>query len=140
MRTVPELVQRGTAQEVRQSLGARISRPIATEHSGWDYDNEGLWQFGTFGSRNIRAWTIATETGYRFPTVPSKPRFSVKADISSGGGGDVCWCCGRLDNPKTLRLHGSRFFRRTVVTLQPRITDIVAVALRKKRRKGLEVS
>jgi hypothetical protein len=76
--------QRGTAQEVRQSLGARISRPIATEQSGWDYDNEGLWQFGTFGSGNIRAWTIATETGYRFPTAPLKPRFSVKADISSG--------------------------------------------------------
>jgi hypothetical protein len=69
---------------VRQSLGARISRPIATEHSGWDYDDEGLWQFGTFGSGNIRAWTIATETGYRFPTAPLKPRFSVKADISSG--------------------------------------------------------
>jgi len=76
--------QRGTAQEVRQSLGARISRPIATEHSGWDFDDEGLWQFGTFGSVNIRAWTIATETGYRFPTVPLKPRFSVKTDISSG--------------------------------------------------------
>ena len=41
-------------------------------------------QFGTFGSGNIRAWTIATETGYRFPTVPLKPRFSMKADISSG--------------------------------------------------------
>jgi hypothetical protein len=76
--------QRGTAQEVRHSLGARFSRPIATEHSGWDFDNEGVWQFGTFGSANIRAWTVATETGYRIPTVPLKPRFSVKADISSG--------------------------------------------------------
>jgi len=36
-------------------------------------------------------------------------------------------------------VHGSRFFRRTVVTLQPRVADIVAVALRKKRRKGVEV-
>jgi Protein of unknown function (DUF1275) len=54
-------------------------------------------------------------------------------------GGDVCWCSVGLDNPKTLRLHGSRFFRRTVVTLQPRAADIVAVALRKKRRKGLKV-
>jgi hypothetical protein len=42
-------------------------------------------------------------------------------------------------NPKALRLHGSRFFRRTRVTLQPRVADIVAIALRKKRRKGLEV-
>jgi hypothetical protein len=27
---------------------------------------------------------VASETGYRFPTAPLKPRFSVKADISSG--------------------------------------------------------
>jgi hypothetical protein len=76
--------QRGTAQEVRHSLGVRVSRPIATEHSGWDFDDEALWQFGTFGSANIRAWTVATETGYRFPAVTLKPRFSLKADISSG--------------------------------------------------------
>jgi hypothetical protein len=76
--------ERGTAQEVRHSLGARLSRPVATERSGLDFDYEGLGQFGTFGSGNIRAWTVASETGYRFPTVRLKPRFSVKADISSG--------------------------------------------------------
>jgi hypothetical protein len=76
--------ERGTAQEVRHSLGARLSRPVATERSGLDFDYEGAWQFGTFGSGNIRAWTVASETGYRFPTVRLKPRFSVKADISSG--------------------------------------------------------
>ena len=76
--------QRGTAQEVRHSIGGRFSRPIATERPGWDFDNEALWQFGTFGSANIRAWTLATETGYRFPNVPLKPRFSAKADVSSG--------------------------------------------------------
>src|SRR5262249_5885511 len=48
------------------------------------FDCEALWQFGTFGSANIEAWTVASETGYRMPTVPLKPRFSVKADISSG--------------------------------------------------------
>lgn len=76
--------ERGTAQEVRHSIGARISRPIATERRGWDFDDEALWQFGTFGSANIRAWSVATETGYRFPVMPLKPRFSAKADISSG--------------------------------------------------------
>jgi hypothetical protein len=30
-----------------------------------------------------RGWTVATETGYRIPTIPLKPRFSAKADISS---------------------------------------------------------
>jgi Alginate export len=76
--------QRGTAQEVRHSVGARLSRPIATERPAWDFDYEALWQFGTFGSGNIRAWTVASENGYRFPTVVLKPRFSVKADVSSG--------------------------------------------------------
>jgi len=71
--------------------------------------------------------------------VPGARNQSPFAAANCSGGGDVCWCSVRLDNPKTLRLHGSRFFRRTVVTLQPRVADIVAVALRKKRRKGLEV-
>ncbi len=75
---------RGVAQEVRHTIGARLSRPIAQTKPGWDFDYEALWQFGTFGSADIRAWTVASETGYRFPTLPLKPRFSVKADISSG--------------------------------------------------------
>ena len=75
---------RGTAHEVRHSIGGRLSRPIAQTTPGWDFDYEAVWQFGTFGSANIRAWTAASETGYRFPTLPLKPRFSAKADISSG--------------------------------------------------------
>jgi len=76
--------QRGTAQELRHSVGGRLSRPIATKQPGWDFDYEALWQFGTFGSANIRAWTVASEAGYRFLTRPLKPRVSTKADISSG--------------------------------------------------------
>jgi Alginate export len=75
---------RGVGQEVRHSLGARLSRPVAQTKPGWDFDYEALGQFGSFGSANIRAWTVASETGYRLPTVPFKPRFSAKADISSG--------------------------------------------------------
>jgi hypothetical protein len=76
--------ERGTAQEVRQSIGARISRPVATTRAGWDFDDEALFQFGTFGAANIRAWTVGTDTGYRLPNAPLKPRFSTKVDISSG--------------------------------------------------------
>ena len=75
---------RGVGHEVRHTLGARLSRPIAESKPSWDFDYEALWQFGTFGSANIRAWTVASETGYRLPNVPLKPRFSAKADISSG--------------------------------------------------------
>src|ERR1700752_3609904 len=76
--------QRGTAQEVRHSVGARVSRPIATEQPAWDFDYEALWQFGSFGSANIRAWTMASETGYRFTDLTLKPRFSARVDVSSG--------------------------------------------------------
>jgi Alginate export len=87
-------LQRGTAQEVRHSIGARFSRPIATERPALDFDYEALCQFGTFGSANIRAWTVASETGYRFPTMKLQPRFSAKADISSGD--------HPISNPNTL--------------------------------------
>ncbi len=75
---------RGIDHERRHSVGARVSRPIAQTKPGWDFDYEALWQFGSFGSADIRAWTAASETGYRWPTLPLKPRFSGKADISSG--------------------------------------------------------
>ncbi len=76
--------ERGTATELRHTLGARLWRPIATKESGFDFDYEGVFQFGSFGSDNIRAWTLASDTGYTFQNVPLKPRLSVKSDISSG--------------------------------------------------------
>jgi hypothetical protein len=76
--------QRGTAAELRHSVGARLWRPVATRNHGWDFDDEGVWQFGTFGPDEIRAWTFASDTGYSLPNLPLKPRFSMKADVSSG--------------------------------------------------------
>src|SRR5216684_2222099 len=39
---------RGVGHEVRHSIGARLSRPVAEMKPGWDFDYEALWQFGTF--------------------------------------------------------------------------------------------
>jgi hypothetical protein len=75
---------RGTAQETRHNLGARLWRPAATKESDWDFDYEAVWQFGSFGSDDIRAWTVASDTGYSFLEAPLHPRVSVKADVSSG--------------------------------------------------------
>jgi hypothetical protein len=75
---------RGTANELRHTIGGRMWRPIAQTDGGWDLNYEGILQFGSFGSANIRAWAFASETGYRVPTLPLKPRFSLRADISSG--------------------------------------------------------
>ena len=76
--------ERGTAAELRHTIGARLWRPIATQEPGADFDYESVVQLGTFGSGNIRAWTFASDTGYSLTTVPLRPRFSIKADISSG--------------------------------------------------------
>ena len=65
----------GAPSRRRNPVGTLIMKPI--------------WQFGGFGSANIRAWSFASETGYKLPTLPLKPRFSLRADISSG------------DNPRT---------------------------------------
>lgn len=74
----------GTAAELRHTVAARLWRLIATQEPGVDFDYEGVVQFGTFGSDDIRAWTFASDTGYSLTTVPLRPRFSIKADISSG--------------------------------------------------------
>jgi Alginate export len=76
--------ERGTAHELRHTIGGRLFRPIPIEKPGWDFDNEVLWQFGTFGSASIQAWTVASDTGYALPNIRLKPRLSAKADISSG--------------------------------------------------------
>lgn len=75
--------------KLRHTLGARLWKPISTQGNAWDFDYEGIWQFGTFGADGIRAWSLASETGYSFSTKALKPRLELKADISSG------------DNPNT---------------------------------------
>jgi hypothetical protein len=69
----------GEGREVRHSWGARLwktSGPV-------DYNVEAVVQTGTFDNADIRAWTIASDTGYRINTA-GQPRLGVRADITSG--------------------------------------------------------
>ena len=52
----------------------------------WDWDLEAAYQFGSFGSADIRAWTLANEVGYIFADVLGRPRLGLRADIGSGDG------------------------------------------------------
>jgi hypothetical protein len=70
----------GEAREERHSFGARLFG----ESGGWDWDVEGVHQFGDFGSGRIRAWTLASDTGFTFEAAPLSPRLGLKADIASG--------------------------------------------------------
>ena len=49
----------------------------------WDWNLGAIFQIGDVGSQSIRAWTIATDTGFTFTTLPWSPRLGLKADIAS---------------------------------------------------------
>lgn len=70
----------GTARETRHSIGTRLWR---TE-SPIDYNFEFLYQWGSFGNGAINAWTLASDTGYTFASLPLRPRAGLRADIASG--------------------------------------------------------
>jgi hypothetical protein len=70
----------GIAEEQRHSLGIRLFGAA----SGFDWDVEGVYQFGDFGGRDIRAWTVASDWGFALRSVPMAPRLGLKADIASG--------------------------------------------------------
>ncbi len=70
----------GAARETRHAVGTRIwrrAKPL-------DYNLEAAYQWGGFGRGEIRAWMVASDTGYTFPSLPLKPRLGVKANMASG--------------------------------------------------------
>jgi len=70
----------GAARETRHSVGARLWRTAAP----FDYNFEALYQWGSFGTGAIQAWTVASDTGYTVSSLPLRPRFGLRADIASG--------------------------------------------------------
>ncbi len=69
-----------SGDERRQSLGARFWG----RRNALDYNFEALWQWGDFRTDEIRAWTVASDTGYTFASAPTSPRLGLKANIISG--------------------------------------------------------
>lgn len=70
----------GTADERRHNLGVRVFG----QAGGWDWNWEGMGQIGRFGDGDIRAWSLATETGYRWADAWLRPRLGLRANIASG--------------------------------------------------------
>lgn len=71
---------RGSAQEVRHTAGTRFWG----SRSALDYDWETMYQWGTFGNADIRAWGIGTDTAYNLRSVFLRPQLSVRATLTSG--------------------------------------------------------
>jgi Alginate export len=70
----------GTGEELRHTAGARWNAAGARLDLNYDV----IVQWGTFASAPIQAWAFATETGYRFPSAPWKPRLGLRTDVASG--------------------------------------------------------
>ena len=88
VRNQEALFDEATNKEIRHSVGIRH----AGNSGSLKYNSEFIYQFGSFGSGQINAWTISTELYY---TLQSnwKPTLGLKAEIISGdktnGDGDL---------------------------------------------------
>lgn len=70
----------GTGEELRHSIGSRIW----SNKNNFRYDVEGLYQFGTFAKKNINAWTLSFNLGYKFNNKKLKPEIGLKTELISG--------------------------------------------------------
>ncbi len=69
-----------TGREARDTFGLRFFGRRGD--LGWNW--EAMLQRGRFDGDPIRAWSFATETAWRFPHAPLKPRLRLRANIASG--------------------------------------------------------
>lgn len=98
----------GVADERRHSLGLRAHGAA----DGWFWDWEAVYQTGRFGDATIAAWTLATNTGYRWEGRPWTPEIMLSANIASGdrGHGD-----GKLGTFSALYPNASYFSENAVL-------------------------
>jgi hypothetical protein len=70
----------GTGKEIRHSIGSRVWNNTGRIK----YDIEGVYQFGKFAEKNIRAWTLSFNTAYKFSKTKLKPEIGLKTEWISG--------------------------------------------------------
>jgi Alginate export len=70
----------GTGQEVRHTLGSRTWGHWAEI----DYNYELIFQWGAFGGAPIRAWALATDTGYQLRSLRWPTRIGLRAAVTTG--------------------------------------------------------
>lgn len=71
----------GAAKERRHTIGTRFFN----QRQAFDYDAEFVYQFGTFGAGDIRAWAVSFRTGYTFGGRRGDlVRLGVEAGVNSG--------------------------------------------------------
>lgn len=70
----------GIGHEQRTTLGCRIFGSARD----WDWNVEGFAQAGRFAGQDIRAWSIASDTGRAFELGGRRARLGAKLDVISG--------------------------------------------------------
>jgi len=74
------LFEEGAASERRHTIGTRFWK----YGGGFIYNLEAAYQFGSFGSGNINAWTGSVDIGYMFENIKFKPTVNLRNDYISG--------------------------------------------------------
>ncbi len=70
----------GSAREERHTFGLRWF----SDRAAFDWNAECFGQLGTFGERDIRAWSATVESGVRLEKVHARPRLFGRLSIISG--------------------------------------------------------
>ncbi|HEX3863298.1 MAG TPA: alginate export family protein [Stellaceae bacterium] len=70
-----------TGQDHRHTIGLRYYGGVGDA----DYDWQGAYQFGSYAGLTVVAFSVNTDTGYTFHSVPWKPRIGIHLDMASGG-------------------------------------------------------
>lgn len=69
-----------SGKEVRHSTGIRIWK----NKGSWQYDFEAVAQFGKMEDKTISAWTLSSNTSYKFSNIKFRPVAGLKTEIISG--------------------------------------------------------
>lgn len=92
----------GKGKELRHSIGTRIWK----KSGNWQYDFEGVYQWGKFNAGQISAWTISSNSAYRINSLKFHPQISLKTELISG---DQNYNDGKLNSFNPLFPRGSYF-------------------------------
>ena len=85
---------KGIGREIRETIGVHAWKYPS---ESWDYDDEGLIQWGSFRGAPVRAWAFSENIGYTFGGVPLHPRLGLRADATSGDQGKKSPALGSFD-------------------------------------------
>src|SRR5260221_6843633 len=72
----------GVGNETRHTVGGRLWR--AHYINGPDFNVLGAYQFGSFGNKEISAFSAALDAGYKLQQLLFAPRVACSLQISSG--------------------------------------------------------